>query len=139
MKQLSIAGRIGKDAEIKTTTQGGHTLCRWTVAVDSRKGQERTTTWVSCTLFGKRGEALAKYMTKGTAVACVGDLEVRTWQDKDGATRVDVGVVVSEVTLLGGGRGGERSPEDRSGGSYDRAPLPGGDDFGGGDFDSIPF
>jgi len=37
---------------------------------------------------------------------------------------------------------GQRTPEQRSGGNYERAPLPAGDDFGGGgEFggDDIPF
>lgn len=120
MKQLSIAGRLGRDAELRHT-QSGVATCRFSVAIDSRKGAEKVTTWISCTIFGKRGEALCQHLKNGTTVAAVGDLEVRTYE-KNGETKVDVGMVVSEITLLGGG---QRSPESRSGGSYDRA-SPGG-------------
>lgn len=138
MKTLHIAGRVGRDAELKYA-QNGTALLRFTVAVDSRKGQEKITTWISCTIFGKRAEALAKHITKGTVVAASGDCEVRTWQDNAGATRVDTGIAVSEITLLGGGQRDQREAEAKSGGTYDR---PGSDDFGGGDFGTdsdIPF
>lgn len=119
MKQLSIAGRIGRDAEMRQL-QNGTSVCRFTVAVDSRKGQEKVTTWISCTIFGKRAEALHRFLTKGTTVAAVGDAEVRTYQAKDGAHRAELGLVVSEITLLGGGQRNESKPADDDGfGDYD--------------------
>lgn len=136
MKQITIAGRLGKDAELRST-QGGTQVCRFSVATDSKRGGEKVTTWFDVSIFGKRGEALCSHLRKGTVVCVVGDLDARTYQ-KDGETRMALGVVASEITLLGGGeRGEQRDPESRSGGSYDRPPR--SDDYGGGDDPDIPF
>ncbi len=132
MKTITIAGRLGKDAEIKQT-QGGTSVCRFSVATDQKRNGEKVTTWFDVSIFGKRGDALCQYLRKGSSVVVVGDLDARTYQDKSGATKLALGVVCSEITLLGGG---EKSPESRSGGSYDR---PGNNDFGGGDVEDIPF
>lgn len=135
MKQITIAGRLGKDAELRST-QGGTQVCRFSVATDSKRNGEKTTTWFDVGIFGKRGEALCSHLRKGTVVCVVGDLDARTYE-KNGETRMALGVVASEITLLGGGERGERSPESRSGGSYDRAPY--SDDYGGGADPDITF
>ena len=135
MKQITIAGRLGKDAELRST-QGGTQVCRFSVATDSKRGGEKVTTWFDVSIFGKRGEALCSHLRKGTVVCVVGDIDARTYE-KNGETRMALGVVASEITLLGGGERGERSTESRSGGSYDRPPPHGGfgdstpDDYGG--------
>lgn len=131
MKVITIAGRLGRDAEVKST-QGGTNVCRFSVATDAKRNGEKVTTWFDVSIFGKRGEALARYLTKGTTVCVVGDLEARTFQAKDGSTKLALGVVASEVTLLGGGQRDEQ-----------RAASPAGDGFGdAGSFDSgddLPF
>lgn len=97
MKNVTIAGNIGKDAETRTT-QGGDQVTGWSVAVEERNGQDKRTIWFDCSLWGKRGQALAQYLTKGTRVAVSGDLSTREHNGKTYLT-----IRVSEVTLLGGG------------------------------------
>lgn len=102
MKSITIAGNIGKDAEVRTT-QGGDKVTSWSVAVEDRQGQEKSTIWFDCTLWGKRGEVLAQYLTKGTRVAVSGDLSKREYEGKTYLT-----VRADQVTLLGGG---EKRPD----------------------------
>lgn len=93
MKQVIIAGNITKDA-ITRTTPSGDKVTGFSVAVNDRNNNA---TFFGCSLWGKRGEALCQYLTKGSAVAVVGDLSTR---EHDGKTYLDVRV--SEVTLQGG-------------------------------------
>lgn len=143
MQKMTVAGRLGRDAEIKTT-QGGTSVCRFSVAADKKRGGEKVTTWYDVSLFGKRGEVLCAYLRKGTTICVVGDLEARTYEAKDGSTRLALGIVADDVSLLGGGqRDEQRDAEGKSGGSYDRPAPRGGDAFDGppddlGDGD-IPF
>ena len=97
MKTITIAGNIGKDAQVYTT-QGGEHLAGWSVAVEERNGKEKRTIWFDCSLWGKRGQSLAPYLTKGSRVAVSGDLSTREHNGKTYLT-----VRASEVTLLGGG------------------------------------
>ncbi len=140
MKQIAIAGRIGKDAELRSTRDGVQ-VCGFSVAVSGRK-KDDPATWFSVSIFGKRGEALSQYLRKGTAVSIVGDLHARTFEGRDGTTRIDLGVVASEVTLLGGGQrdeqgnGGSGSRSSSSKSSPAPDPFNGAYDFGA---DDIPF
>lgn len=96
MKSIVIAGRLGKDAELRRT-QDGTAVLNFTVAVDDGYGERKGTLWFDCSLFGKRGEALEPHLSKGSAVAVSGDLGKR---EHDGKTYLTVRV--SELTMQGG-------------------------------------
>lgn len=145
MLYVTLAGRLGRDAELRAT-QGGDPVCGFSVAVDIRRGQEKATQWVECSIFGKRGEALAQYLTKGTCVTALGALQVREYQKRDGTHGVAVECRVSEITLQGGKRDEAESPAPRASRPMEsypstparpvREPAPaGGDPFN----DDIPF
>lgn len=137
MKSITIAGNIGRDA-VTRTTQGGEAVTGWTVAVEERKGQEKRTLWFDCNLWGKRGESLAQYLTKGSKVAVTGDLSTREHEGKTYLT-----VRVSEVTLLGGGQRDDAPRTDAKAAAYAaQAPYgaPAGGFGAGRDMDDeIPF
>lgn len=105
MKNLTIAGNIGKDA-VTRTTQSGDSVTGWSVAVEERNGQDKRTIWFDCTLWGKRGQSLAQYLTKGTRVAVSGELSTR---EHDGKTYLTLRA--DQVTLLGGGE--KREPQEQ--------------------------
>lgn len=131
MKNVTIAGRLTRDAEIRTT-QGGDKIGSFSVAVDDRSGREKTTLFFDCALWGKRAESLAQYLTKGSSVCVTGDLGKR---EHEGKTYLQVRV--DNVTLLGGGDksdgGSVRSQgSDRMAGGGNREPSPFDDD-------TIPF
>jgi single-strand DNA-binding protein len=107
---LTLAGRLGRDAELRQTPTG-KAVCNFSVAVDVRRGQEKTTTWVDCTLWEKRAEALAQYLTKGTAVAVSGEMSVREFKRRTGEAGFAVECRVSELTLLGGAQASNGASE----------------------------
>ena len=111
MNVITIAGGLGRDAEIKYLNNGDP-ICNFSVA-DSQ-GRDKGTIWWNCTLFGKRGEALAQYLTKGQSVTVVGSVTEREWQDKEGNKRKSMDVRVSEVALQGGRRDAEPQEERRA-------------------------
>jgi len=102
MMHLTVAGNLGRDAEIKQTSAGP--VLEFTVASSTKRGGNETTTWVRCSMFGKRGEALSRYLTKGTSVTVVGELSAREYQDKQGQTKTSLDVRASDIKLQGGGQ-----------------------------------
>lgn len=135
MKNITLAGGITRDAKLNSNQSGS--VLNFSVAVDHRDGRDKTTMYFDCALWGKRGEALEQYLTKGTRVAVSGDLSTR---EHDGKTYLRVNA--NEVTLLGGGQqdNGNRQQSARQA-SYD-AQRPSGAPAGGGfaDFpDEVPF
>jgi len=101
MKNITIAGRLTKDAE--TRQAGSDNVTSFSVAVDDRQGKEKTTIFFDCSIWGKRGDSLREYLTKGTSVTASGDLSKR---EHDGKTYLTIRV--NEVTLQGGKSQGDR-------------------------------
>lgn len=108
MKNLTIAGGIGKDA-VTRTTQSGDKVTGFSVAVEERNGQDKRTLWFDCSLWGRRGEALAQYLTKGTRVTVSGDLSTR---EHEGRTYLTLRA--NDVTLQGGGQRNDSGQESIS-------------------------
>ena len=109
MNNITIAGQLGKDSELKQV--GQDQVLSFSVA-DSQ-GREKPTIWWNCQLWGKRATSLQQYLTKGQAVTVSGSVSQRTYTDKNGQERVSQDVRVNDVALQGGKR--EESP---------RAPQP---------------
>jgi single-strand DNA-binding protein len=102
MITASVAGNVGKDAELKQA--GGDQVLEFSVASAKKVKNEEITTWVRCTIWGKRGVALAQYIKKGTPVTVSGDLMSRPFKDKSGAERASLEMHVYDVKLQGGKR-----------------------------------
>lgn len=107
MKTLTIAGNVGRDAELRRTGNGDPVL-NFPVAVEDRSGKEKVTFWFDVSLWGKRGESLGQYIKKGSRIAVTGDL---TRREHEGKTFL--GVKASDVTLLGGGEQREEPRQER--------------------------
>jgi single-strand DNA-binding protein len=108
MNVICIAGQLGKDAELKYTNSGD-ALAVFSVA-DSQ-GKDKDTTWWNCTLYGKRAESLAQYLTKGQAVTVSGVVATNKFTDKNGVERIGYNVRVSDVALQGGRKDQEAKQE----------------------------
>lgn len=132
MADMSIAvlvGRLTRDAELKYTSSG-LAICKFGLAVSVR--QKKGDQWVdepnfyNVVVWGKDGERLNQYLTKGKLVAVEGNLRQDKWE-QDGVQRMAVEVSANSVALLGSAQGGAReaSPGEREGGersgSYDAA------------------
>jgi single-strand DNA-binding protein len=115
MNSITIAGGLGRDAELKYLNNGDP-ICNFSVA-DSQ-GRDKPTIWWNCSLYGKRGESLAQYLTKGQSVTVVGSVTEREWSDKEGNKRKSMDVRVSEIALQGGRKEAEHQPERQA------APAP---------------
>lgn len=141
LNKVMLMGNLGADPELRVTSSGTAVLnmrlaCTETY-MDRAKAKQERTEWFSVVLWGKRGEALAKFLSKGERIFVEGGLRTSSYDDREGNKRYKTEVHATNVILCGGSRGGQRSaPRPQSGGAYPD------DDYGdkpGDDFDSIPF
>ena len=106
MNKLTIIGALGNDPELKST-KSGIPVCTFSVAVNGKKGDEKTTTWFRVTAWRQLGELCSKYLTKGRKVAVVGSVQVSTYTGSDGSTRASLEVTADEVEFLSAANQGE--------------------------------
>ncbi len=128
--KVSIVGNLGRDAE-QRYTPGGDGVVTFSVATtevrNNRGEREEHTQWFRVDFWGKRGERIKDYLTKGRTVFVDGRLRVREYEDRDGKSRYSLDVRADDVVLLGTRRDGSEGRQDR----YDD-PAPAAAERGGG-------
>src|SRR5678810_245055 len=96
--------------------------------------QKEEVTFVDCTAFGRTGEVINQYFTKGKPIFIEGRLKYDSWEDKQGGgKRSKITVVIENFQFVGGRDGGGGSG---GGGGHDSDAGHGGG--GGGDYDQRP-
>lgn len=99
MNKITLIGNLVKDPELNTTPNG-ITVCRLSIAVDRKKTAERQTDFFNIQAWRGLGDICAKYLSKGKKIAVVGELQARTYEAKDGTTKMSLDVQADEVEFL---------------------------------------
>lgn len=102
MISITPVGRLTKDADLKYLDDGTP-VARFTLACKRKRpdkdGNDRTS-FIQCVLWGKRGEAFAKYTRKGALVLVDGELTNRNYDDQQGVTHYITEVNVEHFEFL---------------------------------------
>jgi single-strand DNA-binding protein len=163
LNRVMLLGNLGADPELRMTS-GGQSVLKMRLAtsetyLDRNKVRQERTEWHNVVVWGKRAEALGKFLTKGSRLFVEGGLRTSSYDDKDGNKRYRTEVIANNIILAGSGGGGGRGGGGGGGGSRERsddygppddAPSGRGGgggggggyddaDYGGGGDDDIPF
>lgn len=117
MNKITLIGNLTRDVEMRHTGSG-IPVCSFSVAVNRRfKDAEGKVVTDFFTIVAWRGlaENCAKYLGKGKKVAVVGELNNRSYEDKDGSKRYITEIVADEVEFLSPRTTTEAAPPDMSG------------------------
>ncbi len=101
MNKVCLIGRTTKEMELKQT-QSGTNYIRFTLAVDRGKKRDdgtRETDFISCIVWSKTAEVMAKYVNKGDRVAITGRIQTGSYT-KDGATVYTTDVVLEDFYFM---------------------------------------
>ena len=129
LNRVMLLGNLGADPELRMTS-GGQAVLKLRLAtsetyLDRNKARQERTEWHNVVIWGKRAEALAKIITKGTRVFIEGGLRTTSYEDRDGKKVYRTEIVASNILLqgsrpAGGGGGGAGGG---GGGGYRDAPA----------------
>ena len=134
MNKVILMGRLTRDPEVRYS-QGENSLAiaRYTLAVDRRGvrsngGDDQTADFINCVAFGKTGEFVSKYFTKGQMMALTGRIQVNQYQDKDGNNRNSTDIVADQIYFTGskaesGASGSAPQMDSNPSGFYADAPA----------------
>ncbi|MCL2190924.1 MAG: single-stranded DNA-binding protein [Treponema sp.] len=107
LNRVTLVGRLTRDAELKSIASGT-SVCKFSVAVNRnvKSGDEwkEEVSYFDVVLWGRRGEAVHQYMTKGKMIGVDGELRQDRWQ-QDGQNRSKVEIVANNIQFLGGNPG----------------------------------
>lgn len=130
INKVLISGNLTRDAELRATS-GGMSILSFGVAVNDRRKNSQTGEWedyanfIDCTLFGKRAEALAQYLTKGLKVTVEGKLHYSSWDDRNGGgKRSKLDVTVDEIELMSSRNEQPRQQQQQQAAAFNDADIP---------------
>jgi len=120
LNRVMLLGNLGADPELRHT-QSGQAVLSIRLAttesyLDANKQRKERTEWHSVVVWGKRGEALSRILTKGSTILVEGSLRTSSYESK-GEKRFKTEVVASNIVLTGGGKA------SRGGGGQAPAPV----------------
>lgn len=136
LNRVLLLGNLGQDPELRQTGSGWVLKLRLATSesyLDRNRVRQERTEWHSVTIWGKRGEALAKILSKGSRILIEGGLRTSSYEDRDGNKRYNTEVVAHNVVLCGGGSRRSSSSQPEEPDDYAGSSYPPGDD------DDIPF
>lgn len=133
LNKVLLMGNLTRDPELRVTPKGTP-ICQFSLAINRQfkleSGESRDEAiFVDCEAWGKSGETIAKYLTKGRPLYVEGRLRLDQWEDKNTKEkRSRMKVVVEQFQFLGerGGDGGQKpNDSDPSRSRYDAPPRSG--------------
>jgi single-strand DNA-binding protein len=152
VNKVILVGRLGKDPESKTFSNGGQVV-KFSLATseswrDKQSGERKEKTeWHNVVIFNENlGKVASQYLRKGSQVYLEGSIETRKYQDQSGAERYTTEIVLQrfrgELSLLdsregGQSGGGQRGGSDSGGSDFDDGGF-GSGGYGGGKSGSAP-
>jgi single-strand DNA-binding protein len=111
MLSSTVVGRLTRDAELRTTSNGNAIAC-FSVASDHGHGDRKITTFVGVTVFGKDAEFCGRLL-KGERVAASGASYLRTWAS-NGKSGAEYSIDAHRVEKLWEAREDQAAPSGRA-------------------------
>lgn len=134
----TIFGRMGADPE--TRDAGSSTVTSIRIASDHGFGERKTTTWVSVSIWGKRGQWVSDNMRKGERVVASGMLHQRTWTKKDGSEGLSLDLEATQVDRVDWpAKDAAQAPQGRSYAPSAPTQAPAGQFIDANDPNGMPF
>src|SRR5579863_5294806 len=118
LNKVMLLGNLGQDPELKMIA-GGQAVLNLRLAttesyLDKNNTRQERTDWHTVTVWGKRAEALAKILAKGSQLFVEGRIQTRSYE-KNGEKRYATDIVANNI-ILTGRRGGDSREADAGGG-----------------------
>jgi single-strand DNA-binding protein len=127
LNKAILIGNLGSDPEIRTTG-GGTKVAEFSLATgrrwtDKSGQQQEKTEWHRIIAWSALADVAERFLKKGEKVYIEGEIQYRSWEDKDGNTRYTTEINARELMMLGGREGGS-APSDRGASQPARSRQP---------------
>lgn len=118
VNKIILVGHLGQNPDLRYTAKGNPVI---TLSLATNKEfktadglKKEETQWHRATLWGKKAETCAKYLTKGSRIYLEGELQMKSWTDKEGSVKKSAEILVDEIKFLGGSHRSEINANSES-------------------------
>jgi single-strand DNA-binding protein len=102
MNRIEIIGRLTKDVDLNTTTNGV-SVAKFSIAVNRKfkdENGESIADFFNVVAWRGLGETIHKYCKKGSKVFIAGELQNRSWEKEDGTKTYITEIIANECEFL---------------------------------------
>lgn len=126
MNSIQLIGRLTRDPELRFAAGNGTAICKFTLAVN-RPFKKDEVDFINCVAFGKTGETISQYLTKGRMLGVSGSLQIGSYDGQDGIKRYTADVIVAQFTFCDSGNNSTNAQSNNTSISDDITPVDDGD------------
>jgi single-strand DNA-binding protein len=106
LPKLTMEGRLTADPELRFL-DSGLAVCSFTIVNQDRRKNDATGEWedsgdplfIRVSVWRQQAENAAESLSKGDLVVCMGKLQNRKWEDKEGNTRYSLEMQADTVAI----------------------------------------
>lgn len=101
LNKAILMGRLTRDPELRFT-QNKTAVASFTLAVNrDKKGSngEQVGDFIDCVAWGRMGEFVKQWFTKGMLAIVIGRIQSRNWEDKNGNKRTTIEINAEDVSF----------------------------------------
>ena len=102
MNKVILIGRLTKDPELKKTNSG-LSYVQFNLAVNRNyvnKSGEKQADFINCVAWRTQADNLVKYIKKGGLIGIEGEIQTRTYDDKNGIKKYITEVLCNSIEFL---------------------------------------
>ena len=102
MNQVFLIGNLTKDPELRKTASG-LSVCTFTLAVTRKykdSGGRKQSDFISVVVWRDQADHCARYLSKGRKCAVIGELNIDSYDGRDGQKKYRTQIVASSVEFL---------------------------------------
>lgn len=102
MNKVMLIGNLTRDPELSSISSGV-SVCRFSIAVNRRfknANGETETDFFNIVAWRGLADTCSQYLRKGLKVCVIGQIQNRSYEDKDGVKRYATDIIADEVEFL---------------------------------------
>ena len=100
MNKVIMVGRLTKDPELRYIAGTGTPVAKFDIAVKEYRNKQEVTQFFRCSAFGKLGENLTQFQTKGNLILVEGKLSNSSYDAQDGTKRYVTEILANNIEYL---------------------------------------
>jgi single-strand DNA-binding protein len=101
MNRVMLTGRLTRDPEMRTVSNG-KTVTTFSIATNEYRGGQEKAEFHTIVTWDRLAEIAAQYLGKGQLVAIEGRLQTRQWEDERKLRHWKTEIVANQVEMLSG-------------------------------------
>lgn len=98
LNEVILGGRLTADVE-QQATPNGVAVAKFAIAIN-RSGKSKETDFIDCVAWRQTAEFISKYFQKGSSICVRGEIQKRSYEDKNGNKRYITEVIVNKASFV---------------------------------------